>query len=178
LKKRFKLFVAILLTVMLGTAHALDQHSTNPHLPNPALHGKSHLRVIVHIYDAALYAHQNFNATQPYTYPMALSVKVGRPFRSTTIVRQMVKEMSRQNLPATTIASYEKTFSNIVPSVEENDTLTGVYTPKAGWSLWFKGKQLGEWQDDQFAKAFFDIWLGENTSQPDMRKQLLRLSSK
>jgi Chalcone isomerase-like len=171
----FKIFVASLLSCLLGAAHAVEMPSTNPHLPNTTLHGKTRLRVIVHVYDAALYGTKNFNTAQPYAQPIALSVKVGRAFRNTTIVRQMVKEMNRQNLPAATIASYEKTFAEIMPSVEENDTLTVVYTPKSGWSLWFKGKQLGEWADDVFARAFFDIWLGENTSQPDLRKALLRL---
>jgi hypothetical protein len=175
MKKLYKLLFAMLLGTLLGAAHAIDKPAVNHHLPGATLHGKARLRVIVHVYDAALYAPKNFNAALPYAQAMALSVKVGRAFRSTTIVRQMVKEMSRQNLPAATIAEYEKTFSSIMPSVEENDTLTGVYTPKNGWSLWFKGKQLGEWADDAFAKAFFDIWLGENTSQPDVRQELLRL---
>jgi hypothetical protein len=176
MKKLYKLLFAMLLGTLLGgAAQAIDKPAVNPHLPGATLHGKARLRVIVHVYDAALYGTKNFNTAQPYAQPIALSVKVGRAFRSTTIVRQMVKEMNRQNLPAATIAEYEKTFSSIMPSVEENDTLTGVYTPKSGWSLWFKGKQLGEWADDVFARAFFDIWLGENTSQPDVRKELLRL---
>jgi Chalcone isomerase-like len=59
--------------------------------------------------------------------------------------------------------------------VQEGDTLTGVFTPKQGWSLHFKGKVIGQWADDAFAKAFFNIWIGPKASQDSVRSELLKL---
>ncbi len=154
---------------------AQSMPSTTPHLQGASQLGQSRLRFIVHVYDAALYAPTNFNAAQPYAQPLALAVAPARAFRADSIVKQMVKELKRQDLPEATVAQYEAEFAAVLPAVEKGDTLTGVFTPKQGWALWFKGKRIGQWADDAFAKAFFNIWLGANASQTAVRSDLLKL---
>ncbi len=158
-----------------SAAWAQSMPATTPHLPDAKQHGQSRLRFIIHVYDAALYAPSGFNAAQPFAQPLALAVAPARAFRAESILKQMVKELKRQELPETTIAKYEAEFAAVLPAVEEGDTLTGVFTPKQGWALWFKGKRIGQWADESFAKAFFNIWLGANASQTAVRSELLKL---
>ncbi len=171
--QRVGLLLALLLTA--GAVMAQSMPATTPHLPNATQHGQSRLRFIIHVYDAALYAPAGFNPAQPYAQPIALAVAPARAFRAESILRQMVKELKRQELPEALVAKYEEQFAAVLPAVQEGDTLTGVYTPKQGWALWFKGKAIGQWADDAFAKAFFNIWLGNNASQPAVRSELLKL---
>lgn len=161
--------------LMQQVASAQTMPTSTPHLSNAPLLGQSRLRFVIHVYDAALYAPAGFNAAQPFAQTFALAVAPARAFKAESIVRQLVKELKRQDLSPAQIAKYEVDFAAVLPAVEEGDTLTGVYTPKQGWALWFKGKRIGQWSDDAFAKAFFNIWLGENASQPAVRDDLLKL---
>jgi hypothetical protein len=171
-----KYLIAVLLSFLAATpAMAQSMPPTTPHLQGATQHGQSRLRFIIHVYDAALYAPAGFNPTQPYAQPIALAVTPARSFRSESILRQMVKELKRQDLPEATIAKYETEFAAVLPAVQEGDTLTGVFTPKQGWSLHFKGKVIGQWADEAFAKAFFNIWLGDNASQSAVKRELLKL---
>ena len=170
-----KYITAVLYVFFSTIALAQSMPSTTPHLQGASQLGQSRLRFIVHVYDAALYTPATFNAAQPYAQPLALAVTPGRAFRAESILKQMVKELKRQDLTEATIAKYETELASVLPAVEEGDTLTGVFTPKQGWALWFKGKRIGQWVDEPFAKAFFNIWLGANASQTNVRSDLLKL---
>ena len=61
----------------------------------------------------------------------------------------------------------------LFPDVHKGDTLTGVYTRKGTTIFYKNGKKLETINDPEFGRAFFGIWLSENTSEPDLRKQLL-----
>jgi hypothetical protein len=173
MKKRS--FVSIVLLLLSVQLWAQTMPPTTPHLLEAKQHGQSRLRFIIHVYDAALYVPAGFNAAQPYAQPIALAVAPARAFRSESILKQMVKELRRQELPDSVIVKYESEFAAVLPAVEEGDTLTGVFAPKQGWSLWFKGKRIGQWADEAFGKAFFNIWLGANASQSSVRSELLKL---
>jgi Chalcone isomerase-like len=169
-------FITFICGTLLGASlMAQSMPSTTPHLQGASQMGQSRLRFIVHVYDAALYAPAGFKAENPFAQAMALAVAPGRAFRAESILKQIVKELKRQDLPEATIVKYESEFAAVLPAVEEGDTLTGVFTPKQGWALWFKGKRIGQWADEAFAKAFFNIWLGANASQAVVRSELLKL---
>jgi len=57
--------------------------------------------------------------------------------------------------------------------VDSGEQIIGVYLPGRGCQF-YVGEQLQhEIADPLFAQAFFDIWLGTDTSEPQLRKQLL-----
>ena len=157
-----------------NTTIAQSMPATIMHLPNAKLVGQARLRVLILIYDAGLYAPAGFNAANPYATPIALEVNPARAFRASTVVSRLETELQRQkNLSETQIAKYVAAFSAVMPAMEENVPLTGVYQPKQGWTLFHKGVAIGKWADDTFARAFFDIWLGADTSQPAVRQSLM-----
>jgi Chalcone isomerase-like len=172
IKNALAMLAALLLSAQVA---AQSMPATTAHLPDAKQHGQSRLRFIIHVYDAALYVPAGFNAAQPFAQPIALAVAPARAFRAESILKQMVKELKRQELPDQLIVKYESEFASVLPAVEEGDTLTGVFAPKQGWSLWFKGKRIGQWADESFGKAFFNIWLGANASQSSVRNELLKL---
>ncbi len=154
--------------------HAQNLPTTTAQLAGATLNGQARLRVIVHVYDAGLYVRPGFNAAQLYAQPFALTIVAGRSFKSGSIMRQMVKELKRQDLPDATVQQYDALLAKVMPDVEEDDALTGVFTPSKGWTLSLNAKPLAQWSDEAFAKAFFNIFLGDNTSQPGVRDPMLK----
>ena len=177
----FKQGLAVSMVFVLGlgmSAASLAQTlaQTTQQLAGAKLYGQTRLRVIVHVYDAGLYVPAGFNAAKPYATPLALVVSPGRAFRAETVVKQLGKELARQpNLTPAQVEQFSQAFAAVMPALEEDVPLTGVYTPGAGWALFHKGAAIGKWADEAFAKAFFDIWLGANVSQSTVKQELLRL---
>jgi Chalcone isomerase-like len=61
----------------------------------------------------------------------------------------------------------------IFPDVNKGDALIGVSIPGKGAKFYSRDKLIAIAEDTEFAKAFFDIWLSEKTSEPKLREKLL-----
>jgi Chalcone isomerase-like len=61
----------------------------------------------------------------------------------------------------------------IFPDVKKGDALIGVSIPGKGAKFYSRDKLIATADDVEFAKAFFDIWLSEKTSEPKLRQKLL-----
>ena len=177
MKKIFACVWALLLSGVVASSvfAAQTMPSTTPHLAGASLHGQSRLRVIVHVYDTALYVPAGFVVSQAFAQPIALAIRSARTVKAHSLVGQIMKELKRQALPVATLAKYEAELTAVMPAAQPGDTLTGVYTPSTGWALYFKDQRLAQWNDEAFGKAFFNIWLGEQTSELGMRSDLLKL---
>ena len=62
--------------------------------------------------------------------------------------------------------------------VRKGDKLTAVLSPAGLVQFYFNGEPLGSTTDPAFGSSFFDIWLSEKTTAPELRKQLLALNAK
>ena len=65
----------------------------------------------------------------------------------------------------------------ILPDVTDQNQIVGVADSDANTLFYLDGELIGEIREPQFTRAFFDIWLGERSSQPKLRDQLLGASS-
>jgi hypothetical protein len=57
--------------------------------------------------------------------------------------------------------------------VKKGDVLVGVSVPGKEARFYAADRFLATVPDAEFAKAFFDIWLSEKTSEPKLRQRLL-----
>lgn len=123
------------------------------------------------VYEAALFAP---NGTWQATSPFALQLKYQRPLKGRKIAERSVDEIRRQGTenPEQLTLWMEK-MAQIFPDVEDGDTLTGIATKDKKSVFYFNGEPVGIIDDASFTTQFFNIWLGENTSEPDFRKTLL-----
>lgn len=123
------------------------------------------------VYDASLYASQGkWNPDAPF----ALKLTYARNFKGDNIASRSVKEMRSQNPADTdTLARWQSEMTRLFPDVKDGDQLIGIADSMQHSVFYFNSKKLGEINDVAFTQAFFNIWLGEKTSQPDMRKSLL-----
>lgn len=162
------IFMAIL---FLNTpAQALD--NMERYIPNAAKVGEGRLTYFIwDVYDAALYAPQGAWAENT---PFALQLSYLIGIKGKKIADRSIEEMRKQGFyDEIKLAAWQTQMRNIFPDVSEGVDLTGVQT-QSGDTVFYKDNvEVGRINDPEFSKAFFGIWLDENTSAPDLRRKLL-----
>lgn len=155
------IFIIFLYSILLTTAVA--------GLP---LRGQGDYKwLFLHIYEAKLWAEKGDNI---YSRPLLLELKYSRSFKGKDIVEQSIKELTNTGSPKLDIEKWRESLLKIFPDVKEGDVIQAKYDPVSGvvFSLNLT-KELGRISDPHSSKTFLDIWLGENTSDPELRKILL-----
>jgi hypothetical protein len=67
-------------------------------------------------------------------------------------------------------------MEKIFPDVDKGSEITGIRTDTTATLFFHNGLEIGRIDDPNFTNAFFKIWLGPQTSAPDLRKKLLGAS--
>ena len=123
------------------------------------------------VYTASLFAYDGkWNPKAPFV----LMLTYARDFEGQEIANRSAKEMRAQKVAADDVlAQWQEDMLQLFPAVKEGDNLIGIASDKGSTSFYFNDEKIGQIDDSAFTKAFFDIWLGDETSQPEMRKELL-----
>lgn len=126
------------------------------------------------LYDATLWAGQPGEAAVEDIH--ALSIRYARAVSAERLVSVSLDEMRRLGAAdEATLASWEKSLAEALPSVAAGDTLTGIHQPGQGARFWHDERFVGEIDDPALARAFFSIWLDPRTREPGLRARLLGL---
>lgn len=127
--------------------------------------------LFLHIYEARLWSE---GGEDLYSKPLLLELKYKRDFNGKDIAEQSVKELVSAGHPKKEMEEWRKKLVSIFPDVKEGDRILAKYEPKNGITFYLNtDKELGRLPDYDSSKKFLDIWLGEKTSAPELRKQLL-----
>jgi hypothetical protein len=125
------------------------------------------------IYRATLWSAQRpFDATQPF----ALQLHYYRSISRSRLVDTSIDEIKRLNATPpddATLARWRALLTTAFVDVNDGDELTGVYLPGRGMRLYDRQRLLAELDDQQLARAFFDIWLNEKSRDQTLRRRLL-----
>lgn len=136
--------------------------------------GEGRLRVLLFdVYDATLYTTgDKWSQDQLF----ALDLRYLRNLNGKDIAERSVTEMKGQgfNDPAR-LKRWGEEMARIFPDIKPGDRLVGVSLPGGGARFYNDQKLLGVVADPEFAKAFFAIWLSDRTSEPSLRRKLLKL---
>jgi hypothetical protein len=129
----------------------------------------------LHVYDASLWVTgERFDWAQPFalelTYRMGLSGKA--------IAERSIKEMRGQGYSEEAkLARWQTVMEKAFPDIKPGDQLAGICRVEGGKPVevrfFHNGKATGGAADGEFARAFFEIWLAEKTSEPKLRDRLL-----
>lgn len=168
-----KTLVCILvLLVQLVLPNTSTAAITDGLIENPQIVGKARLEVMFwDIYDAELIAE---NGDFSRNGPFALKLTYLRDFDGEDIASRSVDEI--RDLGVTDEVKLAKWFEHMVslfPDVTKGNSLTGVVDHNQFSHFFFNDKKLGTVTDPEFSRWFFGIWLDENTSEPEMRRELL-----
>lgn len=124
------------------------------------------------VYDATLYMDPQ---CQSLNCDFTLELKYERDFDGADIAQRSIDEIDAQyDLTDQQKVEYLQILSNIFPDVTDGDIIQGKKVQ--GRAEFYKDNQLlGRIEDPKLSGCFFDIWLSERTSEPQMRQALLGL---
>ncbi|PIT71621.1 chalcone isomerase family protein [Limnohabitans sp. B9-3] len=126
------------------------------------------------VYDASLWANATFSASDWDRQALVLDLRYLRDFKGADIAQRSMDEMQGQRAltPAQT-QNWSTLLNQLIPNVRAGERLTGVYVPQKGLQLLHQEQLLGEMRDAELAQRFMGIWLAPETSQRQLRQQLL-----
>jgi hypothetical protein len=120
------------------------------------------------VYDARLYV-----ADQRGQSGFALDLNYLRSLKGADITKSTIDEMQRLGVSETNRNVWGKKLDGIFPNVVSGSSLTAIHIPGRGTVFLHNGKPAGEIAGDDFAKAFFSIWLDPKTAAPKLRTALI-----
>ncbi|MCF8198101.1 MAG: chalcone isomerase family protein [Sulfuritalea sp.] len=123
------------------------------------------------LYEASLWAPGgNWQADRPY----ALKLRYSRDISSRQLVEASIDEMQRLGgVDKARLARWKLQLEQVFPDVQEGDVIIGISRPARGAEFYHQDRLTGRIDDVEFARAFFAIWLDEDTREPGLRKLLL-----
>lgn len=164
----------MMLTVLavLAPSSVLADGVVQSHVPNAQPVGTGRLSVLFwDVYDATLYAP---NAVWNPAQPHALHIVYFREIEGGDIAERSADEMRKQGFAdEAKLAEWQKKMAGIFPDVHKGSQLTAIYTAQKSTDFYEGDKRIGSIKDPEFSRRFFDIWLAETTSEPELRRKLL-----
>ena len=126
------------------------------------------------VYDASLWASSEFSPEDWARQALILELRYLRDFKGADIAQRSMDEMQGQRaLNPVQLKSWLDTLQKLIPNVRSGERLTGVYRPDTGMQLLHQDRLVGEVRDAELAQRFMGIWLAPETSQRQLRQQLL-----
>lgn len=126
------------------------------------------------IYDASLWASAPFAPEAWAKQNLVLRLRYLRDFKGADIAQRSIDEMQGQRpLTPTQLKNWLATLQSLIPNVRNGESIAAVYQPDKGMQLLHQDRLLGEWSDTELAERFLGIWLAPETSQRQLRQQLL-----
>ena len=163
--------VLLLVCALTASAHTLPEAIARD-VMGLSVRGEAVLRVIgLKVYDVRLWTQM-----KPFTHaePFAVELVYDMAFRGKDIAERSVKEIRAQGIDdETKLRRWGDEMTKIFPDIKQGDALIGVSVPGKEARFYNREKLIATVPDPEFAKAFFDIWLSEKSSEPKLRLKLL-----
>jgi Chalcone isomerase-like len=179
-------FYALSLLMMLAAGHAhaatLPACAVSQNISAQQPYGTASLhKLFFHVYDATLWVDdaqkKQFN-WQDANAHFALNLTYHVDIDAEDFLERTLEELDRQpDVTAAMKAEFKKQLTPLYPDVLDGDSITAVRDSKEGLILCHQGKVRGAITDAAMVRAFFAIWLGEHSSEPELRDTLLGYSS-
>lgn len=129
------------------------------------------------VYTATLFSTANFTPSQYAQNPLSLHIEYHRAVEGRLIAERSLLEIKRQGKIKDDVATrWMAVMTQAFPNIAEGDRLIGQTDGKGLVEFLYNDVMTAQIQDVDFAKRFFDIWLHESSSAPEMRTQLLGLT--
>ncbi len=165
--------ITALLCVLFVSLYASNSYATwNNYVPDLKKIGSGTLSYLFwDIYIAELYAPKGLWSNKP---PFALKLTYLRHIKGDDIADQTITEIRKQGFTnEILLAKWHTQLKKIFPNVDHNTTLIGVYTSDEQTIFYHNHSKIGTINDPLFSAYFFNIWLGDQTTAPILREQLL-----
>jgi len=89
------------------------------------------------------------------------------------VIKSSIKELRRQSsVSESDIESWQGYLEQSIKPVQEGTHASILWSPEGHITFHYENNHPTTIEDENFARAFLNIWLGEETSQPKLRSQL------
>jgi len=162
----------ILLPLLLFIKPASANNGINEYIKNPKIVGQASFKYMFwHVYDIYLYAENGLYSSEK---PFALRLVYKRDLGGNDIALRSKQEIKKLGFKDKVILErWYRKMIDIFPDVSNGSELIGIYSKDKRSIFFDKNKKIGEENDPDFGKWFFDIWLSEKNLYPKLHKQLL-----
>ena len=172
--KSLFILATLLLPLLASIGKAVANESPDfilHHVEKSELVGEGeYRRLLWDIYIARLYANYG---TYKADDSFALQLEYQRNIKANDIVNMSIELIEGQGVSdQKKFANWQEQLAAIIPDIRKGDLLTGIH--QDGKSFFYLGDEpIGEINDTELSQYFFDIWLGENTTAPELREKLI-----
>lgn len=134
--------------------------------------GQSTLKVFIwDIYDIKL-----LSETEKFSWQneFALIFDYKRNLQKNDIIEASLDEMSKQaSTSSKQLGEWKAYLKRAIQSVETNSKAAVSWSPDGDITFFYENTEPIEIADREFARSFLNIWLGSETSKPQLRSSLL-----
>ena len=142
---------------------------------SPKLIGEGTLKVLMwEVYDLRL-----FTDGTPFSWSdkFMLEFDYSRELKKESVIDASLKEFKLQpNVTDKNIEAWKVYLEQVIQPVQKGTKATVQWVPEGQIIFHYEGSKPTTIENEKFARAFLNIWLGEKTSRPKLRNQLLKKS--
>ena len=162
----------ILLIILLSLNTSFASEIQKEAFSSPTIIGEGTLKVFfMEIYDLRLIAD---SPTFSWQDKFKLDFIYTRDLKRESVIKSSIKELRRQSsVTESDIESWQGYLEQFIKPIQEGTHATVLWNPEGHITFHYENSDPTTFEDEGFARAFLNIWLGEETSQPKLRKQLL-----
>ena len=163
-----KLLAMLILIPSLSWTSEVDQEV----FQSPKLIGEGTLKVLMwEVYDLRLYTDGTAFSWQD---KFMLEFDYSRELKKESVIDASLKEFKLQpNVTDKDIEAWNVYLEQVIQSVQKGTKASIMWVPEGQIVFNYEGSAPSTIENEDFARAFFNIWLGEKTSRPKLRSQLL-----
>ena len=110
---------------------------------------------------------------QPEGYPQALEIRYYRDIDKEDLVKSTGDQWAKLGISSSKRELWLPVLLAMWPDISANDTLRIEVDIDGSNTFLFNGKLIGSVDNNDFSRAFLDIWLSPKTTQPGVRKKLI-----
>ena len=163
-----KLLTLLILIPSLSWTNEIKQEV----FQSPKLIGEGTLKVLMwEVYDLRL-----FTDGTPFSWKnkFILEFDYSRELKKESVIDASLKEFKLQpNVSDKDIKAWEVYLEQVIQTVQKGTKASVMWIPEGQIVFDYEGSPTSTIENEDFARAFLNIWLGEKTSRPKLRSQLL-----
>ena len=163
-----KLLAMLILIPSLSWTSEVEQEV----FQSPKLIGEGTLKVLMwEVYDLRLYTDGTAFSWQD---KFMLEFDYSRELKKESVIDASLKEFKLQpNVTDKDIMAWEVFLEQVIQPVQKGEKATIQWVPDGQIIFHYEDSKPAVIENEQFAVAFFNIWLGKQTPRPKLRNQLL-----
>ena len=162
----------LLALIILVSGISLASEAQQEGFQSPKLIGEGTLKVLMwEVYDLRLYTD---GAPFSWKNKFMLEFDYKRELKRERVIDASLKEFKLQpNVTDKDIKAWEVYLEQVIQPVQKDTKAIVMWFPEGQIVFNYEGSPTSTIENEDFARAFLNIWLGEKTSRPKLRSQLL-----